>query len=119
MWECGHCGTYNIAADLTVCPNCGKEREMPRTNAAGSSNAWADREQAGGEEPVEPEVPVEPEEPEPEPEPEPESAEDGYDEMSLTELQDLARERGLPVSGTKAQLAQALRDGDAAAEPGA
>jgi uncharacterized Zn finger protein (UPF0148 family) len=109
MWECGHCGTYNIASDLMICPNCGKEREMPKTTAAGSSNAWeADEGEAAAEE----ETAAQAETPQAEAPP-PET--DGYDEMSLAELQDMARERGLPVSGTKAQLAQALRDGDAGA----
>ncbi len=25
MWDCPECGTMAIAADLTVCPGCGKE----------------------------------------------------------------------------------------------
>ena len=65
------------------------------------------------EEVVEPEVEevVEPEveevvEPEPEPEP-------TYDSMTVSQLQDLLRERGLTVSGVKAELVARLEADDA------
>lgn len=29
MWECGKCGTTNIAGDLDVCPHCRAPREQP------------------------------------------------------------------------------------------
>lgn len=63
---------------------------MPKTTThSGASNAW------------EPEI-----EAQVESTPEPDTR--SYDEMSLADLQDASRERGLPVSGTKANLAQAL-----------
>ena len=45
---------------------------------------------------------------EPEPEPEP-----TYDSMTVTQLQDLLRERGLTVSGVKAELVARLETDDA------
>ena len=47
-------------------------------------------------------------EPEPEPEPEP-----TYDSMTVPQLQDLLRERGLTVSGVKAELVARLEADDA------
>jgi hypothetical protein len=41
--------------------------------------------------------------------PPPGSEDDGLEGLTVVELQDLARERGLPVSGTKAELLQRLR----------
>lgn len=38
--------------------------------------------------------------------------EEGYSGMSVPELQGLLRERGLPVSGTKAELMQRLESDD-------
>lgn len=29
MWTCEHCGTQNIAPDLTFCPGCFEERTSP------------------------------------------------------------------------------------------
>ena len=47
LWTCDHCGAMNIAADLTVCPQCGTEREMPKTTADGPSNAGAAEGETG------------------------------------------------------------------------
>ena len=47
MWDCPACGAMNIAADLTVCPQCGTEREMPKTTADGPSNAGAAEGETG------------------------------------------------------------------------
>jgi len=41
MWDCTRCGTGRIAASLTSCPVCRKERDMPRTTSAGTTNASA------------------------------------------------------------------------------
>jgi hypothetical protein len=58
MWTCTHCGCAGIAASLTSCPMCRKEREVPKTSMGGSTNAWADLEKkpsASAKEPVAPE----------------------------------------------------------------
>ena len=47
LWTCDHCGAMNIAADLTVCPQCGTEREMSKTTADGPSNAGAAEGETG------------------------------------------------------------------------
>jgi hypothetical protein len=45
MWDCT-CGCTNIAGDLTFCPHCFKEREMPRIPAGAmpSNDAAAEGE---------------------------------------------------------------------------
>ena len=40
MWDCGQCGCQAIAPGLPFCPQCFRERDMPKTTAAGGSNAW-------------------------------------------------------------------------------
>lgn len=65
---------------------------MPKSTTGGASNAWAAAEAQPEELAVVPEVA--------ESEPEP--------VVLKAELQDQARELGLPVSGTKAQLADAV-----------
>jgi len=45
MWDCPDCGCLRIAASLTFCPMCFRERNMPKaTVEGGASNAWADYE---------------------------------------------------------------------------
>lgn len=47
MWDCPGCGCRCIAASLTNCPMCWKERDVPKaTVSSGASNAWADDEAA-------------------------------------------------------------------------
>jgi hypothetical protein len=86
---------------------CFKERDMATCTTGGASNANALPGETGY---VKPEVPGVPEVPVPEPEPVPESG----PVVLKADLQDQARELGLPVSGTKAQLTDALA---AAVEP--
>jgi len=99
MWDCGYCGCQAIAGSLTFCPMCFKEPDVPKTTAeGGGSNGLAD--------------------PGPEAAPEPEVAAIVPDPASVPKvvLQDLAEAQGLPTSGTKAELADALTEA-AAPEP--
>jgi translation initiation factor IF-2 len=41
MWDCPECGTLRIAASLTACPVCRKERDMAKATTGGASNARA------------------------------------------------------------------------------
>lgn len=47
MWDCPECGCLSIAASLTTCPMCGKERDMPTTTTGGASNALAQPGETG------------------------------------------------------------------------
>lgn len=98
MWTC-ECGCQAIAADLPFCPQCFKERDMPKTTTeGGGSNAAEDTAEpvsadaAAAEEAAVAAEPV----------------------VLKVELKEQARDLGLPVSGTKAQLAEAVA---AVAEP--
>lgn len=35
MWDCGYCDCQSIAHDLGFCPQCFKEREVPKTTVNG------------------------------------------------------------------------------------
>lgn len=47
MWDCPACGCQAIAPDLAFCPQCFEPKgdDMPKTNTAGSTNAWEEGEQ--------------------------------------------------------------------------
>lgn len=47
MWDCPACGCQAIAPDLAFCPQCFKPKgeDVPKTNTAGSTNAWEEGEQ--------------------------------------------------------------------------
>ena len=36
-WECGGCGAYALAAVLTTCPHCGKERDHAESASGGGA----------------------------------------------------------------------------------
>ena len=44
---------------------------------------------------------------------EPSPADEGYEAQTVEDLRDALRDRGLPVSGTKAELVERLQDDDA------
>lgn len=45
MWDCTGCGTQNIAHDLTFCPRCFKEADVPKTTVGGgATNQFSDPE---------------------------------------------------------------------------
>lgn len=123
--------TYEVG--LPRCPHCGTrspmfvggEDEMPKATTGGASNAWLENE-PGYQPPVESEAaPVEaaevPADAEVSPDEEPVTAETGVSDgppaeaaapalpplesMSKAELQDHADSLGLPISGSKADLA--------------
>ena len=54
MWDCQECSCGRIAASLTTCPMCGRERDMPTCTTGGASNANAVEGETGY---VPPEVP--------------------------------------------------------------
>lgn len=59
LWKCDTCGCQGIAASLTTCPMCGKEREMPKTTAGGGpSNADAQPGEPGYVKPDKPAKPA-------------------------------------------------------------
>jgi hypothetical protein len=147
MWSCEHCGCQAIAHDLRICPMCGKERDVPKITVAGGASSALGVEQGGEPEleaaqpaPAEPEPEVldavegegspepssaaealpEPSAEEPEPAAQPDDEEDGpadYSNYPKTVLTELCRDRGLPVTGTKAELANRLTDYDEAQVP--
>lgn len=73
MWDCPACGCQAIAPDLAFCPQCfePKGEDVPKTNTAGSTNAWEEGEQpdTGAETEAEDTGTAATETPDPEPKP--------------------------------------------------